>query len=192
MSFNQLLNHVAHHDKQTSAKERTTRRSNSKMPVCADTCFSGFKSTISRFMGRNREGSRSARHPQRKIFGYRATPLNVNFADFGNKTPLGPRHIVYQSWGDETIKHYSELKLTSFWDTFSIRARFSIVGPIRWMLTSPISATRLPRTPGISYINLKGKGWGRWLNYYVLVRTKIDLISSYFLYFAHFVSFFLG
>ena len=53
---------------------------------------------------------------------------------------------------------------------------------------SPILATRLPGTPGISYINLKGKGRERWLNYYALVRTKIDLISSYFLYFAHFVS----
>jgi len=99
MSINQLLNHVAHHDKQTSATEQTTRRSNLKMSVCADTCVSHFKSTISRFMGRNRKGNRSARHPQRKIFRYKATPLNVNFADFSNKTPLNPRHIVYQSEG---------------------------------------------------------------------------------------------
>ena len=37
---------------------------------------------------------RAATH---NIFHCGATPLNVNFTDFGNKTSWDPRHIIYQS-----------------------------------------------------------------------------------------------
>ena len=79
-------------------------------------------------------GWKSWGQPQCKIFCCGTTLMNVNFADFSNKTPWDSRHIVYQS--DE-----------------------------------------------------KGLHKIKWQNYYALIGTKSDLISSHCLYFAHFVPF---